>query len=436
MWYRAGTRSRKDYAAGTNVCYALSDDGIRWTKPALGIHDHYGYARTNIVFRPPAGGKSRFDSLAVFKDSVDADPGRRYKMVTFQYNDEHYYAVDKPRPSGCYAAFSADGLRWREEADQPFLLIGNGMGDTLNLMHDTRRNRYVIFTKIFVTPEGRFIYRDAGSQQRIRRADGGFDSPEHPVTLVRHRGQAESTDMLHWTEPVWIVPKDDRDPADVQFYNNTGFLYGSQYLGLLAVYHPDTTGSIDVQLISSRDGRNWRRAFDRSPILACGEPDGEWDFGPIATSSEPPQRVGDELRVYYGSGWGRHSGTGPDVPARDGQSGRAIGMAKLRLDGFVSLETGAEPGTLTTVPLLLEQPGIRVNAEVRGAATVEVLDAAGLPVAELSGPAAGRIAGNGTALPVRFDRPEALRAWVGRPVRLRFTLRDASLYSFWSGPHV
>src|SRR5437773_4127156 len=111
MWYRAGTQAAKDYDARTNVCYAVSQDGLRWKKPALGVHDHYGVHKTNIVFKPHNAlgvGKARFDSVAVLKDPYDADSTKRYKMVTFQYNDEDYYAVDKPRPSGCYAAFSPD----------------------------------------------------------------------------------------------------------------------------------------------------------------------------------------------------------------------------------------------------------------------------------------------------------------------------------------
>ena len=64
---------------------------------ALGVHDHYGVHKTNIVFKPHNAlgvGKARFDSVAVLKDPYDAHSTKRYKMVTFQYNDEDYYAVD------------------------------------------------------------------------------------------------------------------------------------------------------------------------------------------------------------------------------------------------------------------------------------------------------------------------------------------------------
>jgi len=113
-------------------------------------------------------------------------------------------------------------------------------------------------------------------------------------------------------------------------------------------------------------------------------------------------------------------------------AGRAIGVAKLRLDGFVSMNAGSARGEFTTVPVILKNSGLWVNGDVRGAAQVEILDANNRPISALAGANAGAFAGDGTRLPVRFARTVALGEIAGRPVRLRFGLQDAALYSYWS----
>src|SRR5213593_487196 len=60
---------------------------------------------------------------------------------------------------------------------------------------------------------------------------------------------------------------------------------------------------------------------------------------------------------------------------------RAIGLARLRLDGFVSIDAGEAAGTLTTQPLRFADPALYVNADAsRGELRIEVLEEAGAPV--------------------------------------------------------
>ena len=61
-------------------CLALSDDGISWTKPVLGLHEAQGNKDNNIVV--PAeyhDGKDHFETM--MKDPMDPDPERRYKAI-------------------------------------------------------------------------------------------------------------------------------------------------------------------------------------------------------------------------------------------------------------------------------------------------------------------------------------------------------------------
>ena len=58
----------------------------------------------------------------------------------------------------------------------------------------------------------------------------------------------------------------------------------------------------------------------------------------------------------------------------------SIGLAKWRLDGFVSLDAGHFGGVVETVPLQLSGEGLEVNVDAgAGSLAVEALTAAGEP---------------------------------------------------------
>ena len=60
-------------AAGT--CYAVSQDGVNWTKPSLGVIAWNGSTANNIVVSTEAD-----NGRGVMKDTGEVDPSRRYKM--------------------------------------------------------------------------------------------------------------------------------------------------------------------------------------------------------------------------------------------------------------------------------------------------------------------------------------------------------------------
>ena len=432
MWYRTGHRlGEKDWRNNTLICHAVSVDGVRWEKPDTAVFDYWGSYHNNIVFRPHYLSDTecgRFDSMNVMQDLGDPDPQRRYKMMSFQYAVPDKYVAKQKWPSGYYPAYSADGLHWREDVKPILNFVTGGYGDTLTLMHDTRRDRYVCFCKILSPEHGtRMSYQDEGDGTKVW--DGKqwipFES-ENPVK--RFRGMLESKDFAIWSEPRFILPKDDRDPPDVQFYNNSGFVYESMYLGFLDIYHVDTTGTIDVQLIHSRDGDSWRRSFDRSPILSNGRELSDWDYGCHAMAGNPPIRMGDKLYVYYSSSSIRHSGGNLEIPRPPGNR-RLIGLATLRLDGFVSLDAKGHTGSALTKPFVLCGSKLAVNADCsRGQLKAEILSKG------------KQIPGydEGACEPVRRDGTRILLNWKGGPlhqddgpVQIRFLLNDASLYSFW-----
>ena len=89
------------------------------------------------------------------------------------------------------------------------------------------------------------------------------------------------------------------------------------------------------------------------------------------------------------------------------------------------MDAASEPGTLTTRPLTFQGSRLYVNADVpEGELRVEVLD--GDRAVRTSTP----IRANGTKLAVRWGEGD-LSGLSGKPLRLRFHLKQGRLYSFW-----
>lgn len=105
MWYVAfdDDTENKVASARWRAAYAESRDGVRWTKPNLGLVEYRGNKNNNLILTDPA--PLGFVNLKVLADPDDPDPGRRYKIST------HVYFRHNTR-LGTLAPFaSADGLR-------------------------------------------------------------------------------------------------------------------------------------------------------------------------------------------------------------------------------------------------------------------------------------------------------------------------------------
>ena len=99
------------------LCYAESDDGIHWHKPALQQLLFKGSRENNALALPDA----KVSCATVIKDDEDPDPRRRYKMVY-----ERFWKPTPGRPSTdiekwgntMRTATSADGLHWQVNPDR------------------------------------------------------------------------------------------------------------------------------------------------------------------------------------------------------------------------------------------------------------------------------------------------------------------------------
>ena len=174
----------------------------------------------------------------------------------------------------------------------------------------------------------------------------------------------------------------------------------------------------------SRDGHNWQRFEDRSPIIPRGAP-GSFDAGCILCSADRPLIHGDEVWHDYTAVNTMHGGPMPPKTI-------SIGRAAWRLDGFVSLDAGHFGGIVETVPLQSageRQAPLEVNVDAAaGSLAVDVLSAGGEPLAGYARQDCQAVHTDSVRQTVRWNGGAALPD--GQPLRLRFHLQDASLYSF------
>jgi len=390
MWY-AG-RVRYDLPDGTSVrfpaLYAESDDGLHWNKPELGLHAFQGNKANNIVI--PAG-----NLWGLHIDRQEPDPQRRYKAVVWH---EPKYV---PR-EGYFLYTSPDGIHWTRQTREPIALSlhgysmpQSGIGDTSLFRWDRHLKKYIGDVKFVLPPK------------------------------MRVRGLMESDDLIHWTRPRMTIYPDALDDDDTQIYAQNSFCYESMWLGYLRVMHSERTKGYKqttVELTASRDGRHWQRVGDRTEIIPLGT-EAEWDTDYHDPLWEPVQ-VGEELWIYYRSGKLR----------RDRVRRYGLGLAKLRRDGFVSLDAGRVMGTVLTRPLSTSGQKLYVNAHIRpgGSVTVSVLSRDRKSIAGYTVNDCIPLHDGSTRVRVRWRSTDILKRQQHQHVRLRFRLQDAELYSFWT----
>lgn len=146
----------------------------------------------------------------------------------------------------------------------------------------------------------------------------------------------------------------------------------------------DYTGFYNIQLVTSRDLVHWQRVAERQPFLEASPLGaGAYDTQTIIGPSAPVVRD-DELWFYYTGIKHYAFVTSGNEPGYDDYypDKGAICLAVLRRDGFVSLDAGEEPGTLLTKPFVLAGTTLHVNVDARaGELGVTVLGEDGQTVA-------------------------------------------------------
>ena len=124
--------------------------------------------------------------------------------------------------------------------------------------------------------------------------------------------------------------------------------------------------------------------------------------------------------------------------------GGPVGLARLRLDGFASLDAAFRSATVTTRILRFTGSRLLLNIQPsmkgRGAVDelsrfqVEITTPEGTPLPGFSFQDSGDLARGGIRTPASWKGNRDLSALAGQRIRLRFRYRNAKFYSFQFQP--
>jgi hypothetical protein len=389
------------------VCYAESRDGIQWVKPKLGLFEWNGSKENNIIW---LGGPETHN----FAPFIDTNPNCR--------PDQPYKAIGGTVTSKGLLTFkSADGIHWSKMSDGP--VVTKGAFDSHNTCFwDAQRNRYVIYMRYF--------------------SEGQFQG-------LRSIGMSFSRDFITWSEPVGL---DYPDSPPQQMYTNQiapyfraphilmGFptRYTARPLNehgkqldpvplrdrLAKANRRVGTDLTDGVFMTSRDGQSFRR-WDEAFLRPGPQSAGHWIYGDNYQSyglwETKSATLGGphEISMHFSE----HAWLDDNHQAR---------RYTIRLDGFVSLHAPLAAGELTTKPLTFtgQQLSINYATSAAGSVQVEIQDAAGEPLPGYSLDDSLEHYGDTAHQRVAWKGGTNIAAVASKPVRLRFVLKDADLYSF------
>lgn len=349
---------------------AESEDGLHWTPASVLDHASAPAGERKLaphhLFTLPSGSGG-----SVYLDAA-AEDGYPYKLPAIQTHQiakeralaspEHPFHELAKSSAGAPRYFSdhlfvksRDGVRW--EAD--YSMVWNRPG-----WHPE-------------PPVFGFFNRHTGRHALTSRPGHG----DRRVTLV------DTGDFRSWSEPELLLQPDPLDEGLVEFYGMPVFPYGGAYVGLLWVFHINSTdrptkynrslGWIDCQLAYSFDGKRFQRGR-RRPFVPLNEP-GEYGGGHVQPSAMA--EVGDEIRIW--STAAKHShGMGAMMEERNARAGSAaITLHTLRKDGFTYLSSTGAWAHLISKPLMLRGPGLTLNASApKGEVRSQVTDVEGRPI--------------------------------------------------------
>jgi len=166
----------------------------------------------------------------------------------------------------------------------------------------------------------------------------------------------------------------------------------------------------------SRDGENWDRSLEA--FMTPGyEHEHNWVYGDCYPSYGFLD-TGDETLSMYTIDYHRsYDAISP------------MNRYEIRKDGFACYMAGGKEAVLVTKPLTFTGSCLHLNfaSSAFGYIYVEVLDTDGNPISGKS----FEIFGDTIDRQITFDDGTDFSRFAGKPVRLRFTMRDAKLFSLW-----
>lgn len=394
MWYEAGW-------LGT-MAYATSIDGKNWDR----IPTPTNRVSNGLVY------SLRPDSGTVFLDHFTDNPDERFKM---------FLRGPGGQVSPGFSMTSPDGINWG-----PPIATGD-LGDRSTMFYDPFRSKWVYS----IRSAGRLNV--PGGRARYYREHENF----------MEGAKWTDDDIVFWAQADDLDLPDPEIGDAAQLYNLDAVAYESLMLGFYQIHRgPHNNVSMgeglpkitELNLAYSRDGFHWFRP-DRGTFIASTRQEGDWDRGYVQSVGGVCLIVGDELWFYYTGFSGDPENTNPDWMLNGMYANGSTGIAKLRRDGFVSLNASASGGHITTRPIKFDGKYLFVNVEAdEGSIEAEILDLEGNVIEPFTLENSIPVSDNSTSIRLNWNGVEDISRLSGQPVRIRFHLKNGKLYSFWVTP--
>lgn len=371
------THGLEAYHDGEVTLYAESKDAIHWTLPNLGLFAVPSFPAGNVVLANEIFVNHNFTPFIDTKPGVPAE--QKYKALGgLAFQPSQSAVREKRGPGGLKAFASPDGVHWKKLQAEP--VIPEEWGKYFDSQN------YAFWSE----SEGRYVCY-------FRRFIQG------------HRGIARTTseDFVHWTPFVEIpvnLPNEDLYTPCTQPYFRAPHIY----IALPTRFMNKRGAATDILFMTTRGGNTYDREFPESFIRPGLGKEG-WANRANYAAIGIHQTSDTELSLFL-TGGRRYT---------------------LRLDGFVSVNAPLKGGEFITKPLTFAGGQLEINyaTSAAGQVRVEIQDATtnkAIPGYTLED--CEPIWGDQIARIVKW-KGGAIDSLAGKPIRLRFEMSDADLFS-------
>lgn len=398
------------------LCVAVSDDGVTWEKPELGLIARAGCQATNIV---SAAGQP-FMAMPWLDTRPGVSEDERVKAIVSEplSGDAHTAFAEPAGPKRLVFWGSADGFTFHKLYPQPELIshLRNCFDGGNSIFWSEAERQYVLY----------YRWYDGEWEQGYR-------------TIAR----TTSADLLHWTPSVQMTYGDT--PREQFYTNNTQPYFRAPHIYLApaarfmegrrvvtdaqvaAIGLQATRGHFygndcsDAVLLTSRAGataydRTFMESFIR-PGLGAANWVSRTNYPLTGILPDGPhQLMLFVARHYMQESW-------------------HIERLLLRTDGFASVTAPWTGGEMVTKPFVFTGDALELNyrTSAAGAVRVELQDAAGTPLPGVALDDCPQMIGDEIDRTVSWKQGADVSRFAGQPVRLRFVLHDADLFAFRFG---
>lgn len=411
LYYRAMKLDPDDVSS--KLCVAVSDDGVDWTKPALGLVQHAERHDTNIVADETG---NAFMAVPWRDTRPDVPDNERIKAIVSQplNGEKHTEFADPAGPKRLVFWGSADGFAFHRLDPQPELVstLRNCFDGGNTMFWSEAEQQYVLYYRWF---------------------DGEWG------TGLRSIARTTSTDLLHWTDSVPM--QYGGTPREQLYTNNTEPYFRAPHLYIApaarfmegrrvvtdaqvaaiglhtAQGHYYGNDCSDAVLLTSRAGtteydRTFMEAFIRPGVGAAN-----W----VSRTNYPVTGIlpcGAERMMLF-------------VARHYMQESWHIERLLLRTDGFASVTAPWAGGEMVTRPFTFAGSELELNYRTSAAGwlRMEILDAANTPISGYTLDDCPEIIGDEIARIVTWKHGPDVSRLAGQPVRLRFVMKDADLFA-------